>query len=58
MSLREGRADPDDQLRNPRPGLPGTDVVANEPREQQIQVCLKLSYGFGGHNACLVLTRP
>jgi 3-oxoacyl-[acyl-carrier-protein] synthase II len=32
-------------------------VVANKPREQRVNACLKLSYGFGGHNACLVLTR-
>ena len=33
------------------------DVVANQPRRQRVDTCLKLSYGFGGHNACLVLTR-
>jgi 3-oxoacyl-[acyl-carrier-protein] synthase II len=33
------------------------DVVANEPRRRRVDTCLKLSYGFGGHNACLVLTR-
>ena len=33
-------------------------VVAHEPRRQAFQVCLKPSYGFGGHNACLVLTQP
>ena len=33
------------------------DVVANVPRERQANLCLKLSYGFGGHNSCLVLSR-
>ncbi len=32
-------------------------VVANVPRQGAIQAALKLSYGFGGHNACLVLIR-
>ena len=32
-------------------------VVANEPQEFQPHTALKLSYGFGGHNACLVLNR-
>lgn len=31
------------------------DVVANTPREAEVRVCLKPSYGFGGHNACLIL---
>lgn len=33
------------------------DVVANTPRERAVRTCVKLSYGFGGHNACLVLLR-
>ena len=32
-------------------------VVANEPRRAETRAALKLSYGFGGHNACLVLTQ-
>ena len=32
-------------------------VVANRPCDRAVQACLKLSYGFGGHNACLVITR-
>ena len=31
------------------------DVVANVPREGRPRLVLKFSYGFGGHNACLVL---
>ena len=31
------------------------DVVAKRPREARPRVALKFSYGFGGHNACLVL---
>ena len=33
-------------------------LVANQPRQVQPTVALNLSYGFGGHNACLVLTAP
>jgi 3-oxoacyl-[acyl-carrier-protein] synthase II len=33
------------------------DVVANAPRRVAPRAALKLSYGFGGHNACLVLGR-
>jgi len=31
------------------------DVVANAPRAARPKLALKFSYGFGGHNACLVL---
>ena len=31
-------------------------LVANKPIEADPGVALKLSYGFGGHNSCLVLT--
>ena len=30
-------------------------VVANRPRESRPRLALKFSYGFGGHNACLVV---
>ncbi len=33
-------------------------IVANRPRRQKSLTCLKLSYGFGGHNAAIVLTAP
>jgi 3-oxoacyl-[acyl-carrier-protein] synthase II len=31
------------------------DYTPNEPRERKIRVALKNSFGFGGHNACLVV---
>ena len=57
MSLREAVLTPTINYETPDPDCP-IRVVANEALEQRIQACLKLSYGFGGHNACLVLTRP
>ena len=33
------------------------DVVAKAPRDQDVEVALSNSFGFGGHNAVLVLTR-
>jgi len=57
MSLREAVLTPTINYETPDPDCP-IRVVANEALEQRIQTCLKLSYGFGGHNACLVLTRP
>ncbi|HYP23331.1 MAG TPA: beta-ketoacyl-ACP synthase II [Actinomycetota bacterium] len=34
------------------------DYVPDEPREQRVSVALSNSFGFGGQNACLVLTAP
>jgi len=57
LSLRHKVLAPTINYEHPDPDCP-VDVVANVPREQAASVCLKLSYGFGGHNACLVLTAP
>jgi 3-oxoacyl-[acyl-carrier-protein] synthase II len=56
-SLAEGILAPTINYQYPDPEC-DVDVVANEPRRQQAGLCVKLSYGFGGHNACLVLSRP
>ena len=34
------------------------DYVPNEARDAQVDVSISNSFGFGGHNACLVLRRP
>ncbi len=56
LALRHGVLAPTINYDTPDPEC-ALDVVANRPRRHAAQVCLKLSYGFGGHNACLVLTR-
>ena len=33
------------------------DYIPNEAREQQAEVAVSNSFGFGGHNACIVLRR-
>lgn len=33
------------------------DYVPNQPRELKVQVTMSNSFGFGGHNASLVLGR-
>jgi len=41
--------DPDDEC--------DLDYVPNTPREKQVDIILSNSFGFGGHNACLLLKR-
>ena len=55
LSFHHGVLTPTINYENPDPEC-AVDVVANHPREMRPQAALKLSYGFGGHNACLVIT--
>lgn len=54
LSLREGVLTPTINYDEPDPTC-DVDVVANVPRDARPALALKMSYGFGGHNACLVL---
>ncbi len=54
--LREGVVPPTAGLRTQDPDI-DLDVVHGEPRELQVGAVLSNSFGFGGQNAALVLTR-
>ena len=57
LSIQRGVITPTINYEVPDPEC-DVDLVANQPREQRPALAVKLSYGFGGHNACLVLTAP
>ncbi|HPS62411.1 MAG TPA: hypothetical protein PLK82_05085, partial [Bacteroidales bacterium] len=57
MSLKEGILPPTINYRNPDPDL-DLDYIPNVARTCPIEVALTNSFGFGGHNATLVLCRP
>jgi 3-oxoacyl-[acyl-carrier-protein] synthase II len=40
---------------NPDPAMPSIDVVHGGPREWSPAPALSNSFGFGGHNGCLVI---
>jgi len=56
MSVAESCIPPTLNFKNPDPKLP-LDVVHDEPRSARIDVLTKHSFGLGGQNACLVISR-
>ena len=54
QSLQHQVATPTSNLENPDPDC-DLDYVPNQARDMKIKRILKNSFGFGGHNACLVL---
>jgi 3-oxoacyl-[acyl-carrier-protein] synthase II len=57
LSIQRGVITPTINYEVPDPECE-VDLVANQPREQRPALAVKLSYGFGGHNACLILATP
>ena len=56
QALQSGIAPPTINQHEPDPEV-GLDVVANVPREAELRRALSNSFGFGGHNAAVVLAR-
>ncbi len=56
LALQNQVIPPTINLENPDPDC-DLDYVPDEPRETKVNYVLSNSFGFGGHNACLVLGR-
>jgi 3-oxoacyl-[acyl-carrier-protein] synthase II len=56
MALQNQMVPPTINLENPDPDC-DLDYVPNEPRAQEMRYAMSNSFGFGGHNACLILGR-
>jgi 3-oxoacyl-[acyl-carrier-protein] synthase II len=54
MTLRTGVIHPTINLETPDPAC-DLDYVPNRPREMRVRRAISNSFGFGGHNTCLVL---
>jgi 3-oxoacyl-[acyl-carrier-protein] synthase II len=56
LTLEHQRIPPTINYENPDPAIP-FDVVGNEARDAAVTAVMSNSFGFGGQNACLILTR-
>ena len=56
MSIRRSIAPPTINLETPDPAC-DLDYTANSPRERQIDAAMSNSFGFGGHNACVIVSK-
>jgi len=56
LALVNGIAPPTINLETPDPEC-DLDYVPNEAREMQIDAAMSNSFGFGGHNACLIIKK-
>ncbi len=57
LAVKESLLPPTINLNNVDPDCAGVDHVAREAREADVRVALSASYGLGGHNAVLAMTR-
>jgi 3-oxoacyl-[acyl-carrier-protein] synthase II len=57
LAVKEGRIPPTINLHDLDPECAGVDHVANVARDADIRVAVSNAFGFGGHNAILVLGR-
>lgn len=58
LALERGILPPTANLTEPDPGCADLDLVPRAGRRAPIGVAVSSSYGFGGHNVTLVLSRP
>jgi 3-oxoacyl-[acyl-carrier-protein] synthase II len=56
LALRDNVAPPTINLDNPDPKC-DLDYTPNQPRERKLQAAMSNSFGFGGHNASVVVAR-
>jgi len=53
-AIQTGWIHPTINLQNPEEGVDLVTVVANEKQQHKVKVALSNSFGFGGHNSCIM----
>jgi len=56
LAIRDGKLPPTINYESPDPQC-DLDYIPNESRDADVRVAVSNSFGFGGHNACVVLKR-
>jgi 3-oxoacyl-[acyl-carrier-protein] synthase II len=56
LAIRDGKLPPTINYEVPDPAC-DLDYVPNTPRDADVQIAVSNSFGFGGHNACVVFKR-
>jgi 3-oxoacyl-[acyl-carrier-protein] synthase II len=56
LAIRDGKLPPTINYEVPDPAC-DLDYVPNEPRDADVTIAVSNSFGFGGHNACVVFKR-
>ena len=56
LAIQRGVVPPTINYETPDPHC-DLDYTPNEPRERKLSVAMSNSFGFGGHNGCLILKR-
>ncbi len=56
MAIYRNMIPPTINLDNPDPEC-DLDYVPNKARERRVNIAMSNSFGFGGHNACLLMRR-
>ena len=57
LTIRDGCVPPTINLEDPDPNGEGLDLVPNVAKRQDVRTVLSNSFGFGGQNTALILTR-
>ncbi|HEX7222617.1 MAG TPA: beta-ketoacyl-ACP synthase II, partial [Candidatus Limnocylindrales bacterium] len=57
LTIRESCVPPTINLNDPDDAAAALDVVANRARTQDVTTAMSNSFGFGGQNTTLILTR-
>ena len=57
LAMKKGIIPPTMNYEYPDPDCQGLDFVPNQARKKEVKVAISNSFGFGGHNAVLIIKK-